>query len=58
MDEVSGIPVGDLGLGKYITNNFMEKGAIYLEDLQTWTGKEYSEIRGLGKIRKQRVKKV
>ena len=58
LDEVSGIPVSNLGLGKYITNNFMAKGAIYLEDLQTWTDKEYSAIRGLGKIRKQRVKKV
>lgn len=57
-DEISGIPISNLGLGKYITNNFMAKGAIYLEDLQTWTDKDYSGIRGLGKVRKQRVREV
>ena len=58
LDEVSGIPVSNLGLGEYITNNFMAKGAIYLEDLQTWTDKDYNEIIGLGKVRKRRVKEV
>lgn len=57
-DGISGIPISNLGLGEYITNNFMAKGAMYLEDLQTWTDKDYGEIRGLGERRKQKVREI
>lgn len=41
-----------------ILREFHKKGAFYLEDIEEWSDGELEKIKGIGKVRREAIRKI